>query len=274
VPLYSHSRLSSYEKCPLQYKYRYLDKIRRDTQSIESFLGHRVHEVLETLYRRLPERVPTLDELLALYHRRWDEEHSGNITIVKKDFSAADYRATGEECVTRYYRRHHPFDDGRTVGLEERVTLELDTAGRYQLQGYVDRLVKKDGEVYEIHDYKTSGFLPSDAQLRRDRQLTLYRIAVARRFPAARDIRLVWHYLVFDRRLTSDRTPEEIDRHRSETMRLIDTIEAAREFPPRRSALCDWCEYRDLCPLFATEARPEPKPIRWLDQAVQIDLFP
>ena len=31
MPLYSHSRLSTYEKCPLQYRYRYLDKIKRDT---------------------------------------------------------------------------------------------------------------------------------------------------------------------------------------------------------------------------------------------------
>ena len=275
VPLYSHSRLSTYEKCPLQYRYRYLDRIKRDTQSIEAFLGNRVHDVLESLYRdRLAAKTPSLDELLALYHRRWDEEYSERITIVRTEHTADRYRRAGAECVARYYRRHHPFDEGATIGLEERVTLSLDAEGRYQLQGYIDRLVRLDGMVYEIHDYKTSNSLPSDADLRRDRQLTLYRMAVSRRFPDAREIRLVWHYLVFDRRLTSDRTEHEIEQHRRQTMRLIDTIEAAREFPPRESALCRWCEYRDICPVFAKPGPPpEPKPVRWLDKARQIDLF-
>ena len=244
VPVYSHSRLSTYEKCPLQYRYRYLDRIKRDTKSIEAFLGNRVHEVLETLYRdRMASRIPSLDELLALYHRRWDEDYSDRITIVRTELSADHYRRAGMECVTKYYRRHHPFDDGTTLGLEDQITVSLDEGGRYQLKGYIDRLVRKDGGVYEIHDYKTSsGRLPTD--------------------------------LVFDRTLTSDRTPHEIEQHRRQTMRLIDTIEGARAFPPRESALCRWCEYRDICPVFAVPGPPsEPKPVRWLDKAEQISLF-
>src|SRR6266571_9271977 len=93
VPVYSHSRLSTYEKCPLQYRYRYLDRIKRDTQSIEAFLGNRVHDVLETLYRRLmaSER-PSLDELVALYHRGWEEAYSEKITIVKTERGPDHYR--------------------------------------------------------------------------------------------------------------------------------------------------------------------------------------
>src|SRR2546427_13121775 len=84
VPLYSHSRLSTYEKCPLQHRYRYLDRIRRDTQSIEAFLGNRVHETLERLYcDLLASRTSSLDELLALYHKSWDENISDKITIVR-----------------------------------------------------------------------------------------------------------------------------------------------------------------------------------------------
>ncbi len=46
VPVYSHSRLSTFEKCPLQFRYRYIDKIKRDTRGIEAFLGIRVHYML------------------------------------------------------------------------------------------------------------------------------------------------------------------------------------------------------------------------------------
>lgn len=280
MAVYSHSRLSTFEKCRLQYRYRYLDRIKRDTQSIEGFMGHRVHDALEKLYRDLlASKRPTLDEVLAHYHRSWDSNYSDKITIVKTDLTPEHYRRTGEECLAKYYRGHDPFDDGQTLGLEEKVTLTLDEAGRYQLQGYIDRLVRQEPGVYEIHDYKTSGGrLPSDAELRADRQLTLYQMAVEKRFPDAREIRLVWHYLVFDQTKTSARTPQEIDQHRKKTIGLIDRIEGTTAFPPHESVLCRWCEYRDICPVFAVPDAPvpqaaPPKPVRWLDKATQINLF-
>jgi len=250
VPVYSHSRLSTYEKCPLQYRFRYLDRIKRDVQSIEAFMGNRVHEALEKLYRDLMmSRCPSLDELVALYQRSWRENFSDRIKIVKTEYTAEHYRQVGERCLVGYYRRYEPFDDGQTLGLEDRIQLSLDPAGRYQLQGYIDRLVRSGGGVYEIHDYKTGGSLPSDADLRKDRQLTLYQMAVQKRFPDAHDIRLVWHYLAFDQKLTSARTPEEVEQHRRQTIGLIDSIEETKAFPPRESALCRWCEYRDICPV-------------------------
>ncbi len=250
MPVYSHSRLSTFEKCPLQYRFRYLDRIKRDTQGIEAFAGNRVHEVLEKLYRDLlMSRRPSLDELVSLYHRNWEEAFSDKVTIVKTEYTADHYRKVGERCVKGYYRRYEPFDQATTLGLEEKVQLSLDADGRYQMQGYIDRLARAGHGVYEIHDYKTSSSLPSDADLRKDRQLTLYQMAVEKRFPDVQEVRLVWHYLAFDQELTSARTPAEVDEQRRQTMRLIDAIERTREFPPKESALCRWCEYRGICPV-------------------------
>ncbi|HXH27835.1 MAG TPA: PD-(D/E)XK nuclease family protein [Candidatus Polarisedimenticolia bacterium] len=250
MPIYSHSRLSSFEKCPLQYRFRYIDKIKRDTQGIEAFMGNRVHDVLERLYRDLlMAKRPTLEALVTRYHRLWEETYSDKVRIVKTEYTADHYRAVGERCVTQYYRHYEPFDQATTLGLEERVEIALDGAARYRLQGYIDRLARAAPGVYEIHDYKTSSSLPSDADLRRDRQLSLYQMAVQTRFPDAREIRLIWHYLAFDQRLESRRTEEDLQTQRRDAMRLIDTIEAARDYPPRESPLCRWCEYRDICPV-------------------------
>jgi putative RecB family exonuclease len=262
VPVYSHSRLSAFEKCPLQYKYRYLDRIKRDTQGIEAFMGNRVHEALEKLYRDLlMERRPPLDEITGLYHRSWDENFSDRVRIVRSEYTADHYRQVGERCLAAYYRRYEPFDQAATLGLEERVHLALDGGDRYQLQGFIDRLARAGDGIYEIHDYKTSASLPSDQDLRKDRQLTLYQMAVERRFPDAREVRLVWHYLVFDQEMRSKRTPQEVEQHRGRTIAVIDEIETwvreRREFPPRESALCRWCEYRDICPAQKHLARVE-----------------
>ena len=50
-PIYSHSRLACFENCPKQFHYRYVLKIPSESESIEAFLGKRVHEVLERLHR-------------------------------------------------------------------------------------------------------------------------------------------------------------------------------------------------------------------------------
>ena len=48
--LYSHSRLSSFENCRKQFEFRYVLKIPSESESIEAFVGKRVHEILERLY--------------------------------------------------------------------------------------------------------------------------------------------------------------------------------------------------------------------------------
>jgi len=113
----------------------------------------------------------------------------------------------------------------------------------------VDRLTALEGGIYEIHDYKTSQTLPDQAAADADRQLALYQMAVESAFPDAREVRLVWHYLVFDKEVHSKRGPAELEQLRQETIGLIREIEAVSEFPPREGVLCDWCEYQPLCPL-------------------------
>jgi putative RecB family exonuclease len=249
LPTWSHSRLSSFEKCPLQYRYRYVDRIRRDSFGVEAFMGQRVHEGLEHLYRRKGAgKTPRLDEVLGVFRRRWQEEFSPRVKVVRKGQVAEDYRAEGEKCLRGYYHKNAPFDDGETLAIEDKVEFSLDASGRYRILGYIDRVSRQAPGVYEIHDYKTAANIPGDDELRRDRQLTFYQMAVRDRHADAREVRLVWHFLQQGERRVSTRTEAEIEAHRRQAVRLIDTIEAAKEFPARTSMLCLWCEYRDICP--------------------------
>ena len=62
---FSHSSLETYKKCPAQFKIRYIDNIRKPDESIEAFMGKRVHEALEYLYNEvLDGRIPFLTMLL------------------------------------------------------------------------------------------------------------------------------------------------------------------------------------------------------------------
>jgi len=74
MTIYSHSRLSCHEQCPQKYKFQYTDKIKIEVkESIEVYLGRRVHETLENLYRNIQYRkLNTLEELLGFLCDKWN----------------------------------------------------------------------------------------------------------------------------------------------------------------------------------------------------------
>ena len=54
MTLYSSSRLNTFKQCKLKYKYQYIEKIKTEIeQTVEAFLGSRVHDCLEKLYKDL-----------------------------------------------------------------------------------------------------------------------------------------------------------------------------------------------------------------------------
>jgi putative RecB family exonuclease len=258
VPAYSHSQLSTYETCPRQYRFAYIEKIETETEGIEAFMGSRVHEALEKLYRDLKvTRLNTVEELLGFYRQSWERNWSDTVQIIRKGYEAEDYRRLGEKAITSYYGRYHPFDQGSTLGLEESVFFPLEEERGYWIRGFIDRLTLVDGGILEIHDYKTSGRLPTAHHIDSDRQLAFYQMGVQGRWKDIREVRLIWHYLIFDVELQSSRSPEDLDRVRQKTLDLIRRIESDRDFSPKEGPLCDWCDYQAFCPkrkhLIATE---------------------
>ena len=249
MPTYSHSQLSTYEGCPLKYKLCYRDKIKRDIEGVEAFLGTMVHETLKKCYDdvRLTRR-HSFDELVSYYNNIWQQNWHDGIIITREDVTQEHYKALGGKMLETYYQRYAPFDQDITIGTEMRVRFPLDDGGRYQLQGIIDRLARTRDGVHHVHDYKTSAYLPSQDDVDNDRQLAFYQIGVQKRWPYVKAVELVWHYLAFDLQLVSQRSQEKIAELVGKTIRLIDDIESTEEFLPKESGYCEWCEYPDLCP--------------------------
>lgn len=249
--IYSPSRLETYRQCPQKFKFTYIDQVPSSLEGIEAFMGSRVHETLYKLYTDLRFcKMMSLEDLLAYYREIWEKEWHGDIQIIRDELTPDEYRALGEKCLVDYYRRYAPFDQTRTLGLEHPVQFNLDPDGKYAMKGFIDRLSQpKDGVIW-IHDYKTKGFFPTQQDLDQDRQLAYYQMAVHLLWPETKEVELIWHYLIFDQEIRSRRTADDLETLRQETIALIEEIETATEFPVKQSALCSWCEYRALCPLF------------------------
>jgi len=211
-----------------------------------------VHDALEHLYKSVQmERTPKWEEVRDFYEDIWAKNWYDDILIVRKQFSADDYRNVGRRCLQDYFVKNYPFADGRVLALEEKIWVDLDGTGAYKLQGFIDRLGQQDDGTIEIHDYKTSNRLPSQEEINRERQLALYQIGIEERWPDVTGVKLIWHYLRAGRVMVSQRSRESLEELKTEVIQLIDTVEEAvrREvFPPRESMLCDWCEFYSICP--------------------------
>ncbi|MDY6966610.1 MAG: PD-(D/E)XK nuclease family protein [Halobacteriota archaeon] len=246
MPTYSYSRINTFENCPLQFKYRYIDKIKTESEGIEAFMGTIVHESLEKLYSDcMRSKETTLDDLIDFFISRWNKGWHDGIEIVRKGHTPDNYKETGKKCIEQYYTRYTPFDKERTIALEKKVEITL---GEFKMIGFIDRLTQRQDGTYEIRDYKTSSSLPEQKKVDKDAQLALYQLALRDMWDDVYDVDLVWHYLTFDKELRSRRDEQSLEDLVCEYVSKIRRIESATEFEPKESALCNWCGYQGMCP--------------------------
>lgn len=254
---FSPSKLSVYQNCPRRYQYRYVDKISRARKTPETVVGVAVHSAFEELYALVTGgKVPSLDQLQAIYEREFAE--GWDASVVEKDarFTKDDWKKVGHDCVQLYYEGHHPFSQDRTVAIEKRVGFPILVDGHeYRIEGFVDRLALAPDGAFEIVDYKTAKSLPNQEHADEDWQLALYELAIRREWPDTKEVRLKWHYVRHGKTLTSIRDEAARAKLLADAAALISAIKHDHAFEPKQSPLCDWCEYKDLCPLFADPIR-------------------
>jgi len=249
--IYSHSRLSTFEQCPLKFKFRYIDRLKPEIENtIEGFLGGKVHDALEWLHLQVLQgnqgRIPQIEDVIEYYAISWKKDFNEEIKIVNNSLTYEHYFDKGIKFIIDYYVKNHPFSEN-TIAIEHEVRIDLDGTGKYQIIGYIDRLVhNKETNIFEIHDYKT-GQLKRQEDLDKDRQLALYSIGIRNKYPEAKDVHLIWHYLDFNEKKQSRRTIEQLEQLKQDIINLINKIESSTEFPPCPGILCNWCEFGKYC---------------------------
>ena len=247
MPSFSHSKLTTYQQCPQKYKFRYIDEIPPPIRSIELHLGNTVHRALEKLYEDAKHgQTLSCDEILAFYQQKWDEGYRPQMRIVRSGTTARTYLEYGRQMLLAYHQRFHPFTESATLELEEKFLFPL-SEGR-EIRGIIDRLAKAGDGSLEIHDYKTSRRFPTPSQAGSDTQLALYELALRHRWPGTQRITLIWHYLAFDKDISIAKTLRQLETVKQNTLGLIKRIESTSTFPTQVTPLCDWCEYKEICP--------------------------
>lgn len=252
MAVYSHSKLQTFEQCKLRYKLRYIDKIKPPVKgTIEAHLGTSVHNSLEWLYKQvMQEKIPELEDILQIYIDEWQKNFDEELVIAKPELTSEHYFNKGIKFITDYYLKHKPFKDG-TIETEKKVWIKVPDS-KNLLIGFIDRLVhNKEKDRLEVHDYKTANSLPNQNHFDRDRQLALYSIAIRDKYK--KPVVLTWHYLNHNIQVYSQRTDDQLNNLLNEIKSLIEEIENTTEFPPNKSILCNWCEYKSICPAWGNK---------------------
>ena len=268
MPVYSNSKIETFEQCRLKFKYRYIDKIIPEiAKGIEAHLGSVVHKTLEWLYIQvLKNSIPSINDVISFYSQEWQESYSPDMPIVNKTMTSKDYFNRGVEFLINYYMKYHPFQDN-TIATEKRIEVNLDESGNKRLIGYIDRLSQNlENNEIEIHDYKTSNTIMAKEKAENSRQLSIYSLAIKEMFGKEKNVCMIWHFLAHDMKICLRKTNEQLELLRKEIIEIIEEIERTKTFPPTKSQLCHWCEYMDICPVWNKNFKREKQEELKLDE--------
>jgi putative RecB family exonuclease len=258
---YSHSRISTFEKCPYKYKLQYIEKAEPEIEStIEAFMGDIVHRCLEELYKwKKFQQDVSKDKLIKFYRDLWVREYSEDIKVVKADkgLSAENYKKMGEKFLSDYYDKYKPFEQLTILDLETQDRMTLPDGSQWHVR--IDKFACDDKGNYYVIDYKTNSRMKDQEEADEDRQLAMYSIWVKDKFKDVKSVKLVWHMLAFNKEVVSERTDEQLKKLQDEVVSIIKKIESAKEFPTKVTALCDYCGFKGKCPSFKHQAELEAK---------------
>ena len=271
---WSNSRLNTYQNCPRQYKFKYIEKGNTEEfLSISIIVGSVFHNVIEKMYKDfyLKGLIP-LDEILEYFEIEWEKkllrEREKNKEIVffanVKDIEV--YKKYSLDCVKKYYDKFYitgietDFDSCKTEEIVEPY-FYTEEGEKVEFQGFIDRFDIK-GDTLTIIDYKTSRQAPNDRYIDKAfTQLYLYALGAKsqERFANIKEIKLKLIYpfpgIILERKVDD----ESIDMTKEYYSDILNTLKNDKKFAQKPGIGCVSCGYRRICPEFRSIYRLKEK---------------
>ena len=248
--------MDTFKTCPLKYKFQEIDKIRAP-KNIDAVFGSSVHAALKYMFKQSP-LYPTPDQVIDFFRETWDARKTTIDTNAYNQETGDLYCKQGVSMLEKFYKQNQPWNFN-VIDLESRFETEIkdEKIGQsHILAGIIDRIDKNDDEIYEIIDYKTARKMPGQKELDNDLQLSIYHLGLVKRWPHLnpKKIKLSLYFLKHREKISTARTQEQLEATKNNVLEIINEIQGKikdnNNFPPTPSALCDWCGYRRICPMW------------------------
>lgn len=243
----SPSRASDYKRCPLQYRFRAIDRLPEPSTEAQ-VKGTLVHAVLEEMFS-WPREERTYPAAVKRLKPTWEQMRIDDPTCAEPVEDDYQLLVDARTLLRGYFTMENPL--GFDAHAQE-MPVDFTLPNGVPVRGFIDRVdIAQTGEV-RVVDYKTGKKpLPrysQDAQF----QMRFYALVYWRLFGIVpTQLKLMYLKVMDSMILTPSR--EELEYFERDLAELWWKIEAdgkAGSFRPQQSKLCGWCAFQSLCPVF------------------------
>ncbi len=235
----SYSQLSTFNTCPLQYKYRYILKIPVLPSAALSF-GDSMHKTVRAFYELAKSGgSPSIETLVRLLDDYWIPVGYGNKVYEEK------MKSHGRELLSGFYDKGF---DPKHLPKDLEKPFKIKITPMLKLGGKIDRVDEfSDGKI-EIIDYKT-GQAPKTRDPGSDSQLTVYALAatdegIYKKMPE--QVIVSFYFFETQEKVSGTRTKEQLVAMENEVAAKAEEISKS-DFRPTPGKHCDFCEFRLIC---------------------------
>ncbi len=230
---FSFSQLSTFQKCPLEYKYAYYLRLPMPGSHYLSF-GSTIHAVLERYLQayqfsletskleiaelKTDRKLPPQNLLNDLFESEWIDDW------YKSHEQKEQYRARGLSILKTFYKATSE-NIPKPKLIEQPFSLKLGNKQQYLFNGKIDRADSMDSGLMII-DYKTSEKVPSRTDTNDVNQLRIYQLACEEFFHEKVAGLQYWYLVPNETVAVKLATPEELQKLKQS---LTDTIEQIRD---------------------------------------------
>jgi putative RecB family exonuclease len=234
----SFSRVDSYTTCPRRFRYAYVDRLPGVPSPHLSF-GTSIHNALEAFYDRKLPGCPSEEELLGFLYEGWDASGFGDAPREEQ----LEFYRHAQDVLRRFHRRAAP--TYRLPAATE-AWFELPIGYEAVVVGSIDRVDIDDEGRFHVIDYKTNRKVKDRARVAGSLQLAIYALACRYLFgslPAT----VALDFVVPGVTVTVGIDDIDLDGARQIVLDTAARIRA-EEYQPTPNRLCDWCDFKAICP--------------------------